>query len=181
MKNQRQSSSNKKKFIFSFLGSKFERRSALFDDTAEIINEENPNVDMNFFETPTSYNSNDFSNIENTTTTKPTVGVDYKDSDDFWNSNFSTGNQATDAVLGYGMEKLYGDGNEIISNGVNISIHLKKVGKYVSYFESFKPYFLVDNEYVYNRLKLIFFPFKTKEIERIDLYIPLMSFITVLF
>jgi hypothetical protein len=80
---------------------------------------------MNFFETPTSYNSNDFSN---NSTIQPTVN--YKDSDDFWNSNFSTGNQATDLVLGYGMEKLYGDGNEIISNGVIFLIHLilKRLG-----------------------------------------------------
>eukprot|EP01080_Neovahlkampfia_damariscottae_P001035 gene1035-9939_t len=149
---------------------KFARTSALFDDTADIINEEAPEVEMNFFETPTSgqYSTNDFSNETNNFNNN--FSNNQNQSSSFFSSNnFSTGNQATDFLIGAGMDKLYGTGNEMISTGV---------GQYVSYFEGFKPYFNVDNEYVFKRLKLIFFPFTTKEIEGIDLYIPFMSFIT---
>ena len=104
---------------------RFSRKSALFDDTADIVNEESPNVDMNFFETPTSgnYSSNDFSNENNDFENNTQQNNSFFNSNSLGNitndfSNFSTGNQATDFLIGAGMEKLYGTGNEMISEGV---------------------------------------------------------------
>ena len=84
---------------------------------------------------------------------------------------------------------------ESIKFGLNMGKQFVKNSKFIGFFslDGLKPYFDVDNKYVLIKLKQIFWPFyKNKinssnlqendnnrfSIEHIDLYLPIMSFIT---